>query len=81
MSHSSGSAVENFGDPDSHLTHSKASVVMYFFGFNESFAGDKGLAKFTEQMTRLVEETKAKDYGSRVATNRFGFADRVRKYR
>ncbi|MGB7344537.1 MAG: PVC-type heme-binding CxxCH protein [Pirellulaceae bacterium] len=54
---------ENFGDPDKHLTHSKASVVMYFFGFNESFAGKKGLAKFTSDMTKLVNETKAKDYG------------------
>ncbi len=54
---------ENFGDPDSHLAHSKASVVLYFFGFNESFAGEKGLARFTADMTKLVEETKANDYG------------------
>ena len=37
---------ENFGAPDKHLAHSKASVVMYFFGFNESFDGDAGLTKF-----------------------------------
>ncbi len=55
---------ENFGDPDKHLAHSEASVVMYFFGFNESFAGEKGLQKFTADMTRLVEETKSKDYGT-----------------
>ncbi|MDG2222544.1 MAG: GDSL-type esterase/lipase family protein [Rubripirellula sp.] len=54
---------ENFGDPDQHLTHSQASVVMYFFGFNESFAGKKGLKKFTDQVTRLVKETQAKDFG------------------
>ena len=54
---------ENFGEPDKHLAHSKASVVMYFFGFNESFAGKKGLAKFTKDMTKLVNETKSKDYG------------------
>ncbi|MEM8666607.1 MAG: PVC-type heme-binding CxxCH protein [Planctomycetota bacterium] len=54
---------QNFGEPDKHLTHSQASVVMYFFGFNESFAGKKGLAKFAEQMTRLVTETQSKDYG------------------
>ncbi|MFK8114008.1 MAG: PVC-type heme-binding CxxCH protein [Rubripirellula sp.] len=57
---------ENFGDPDKHLTHSQASVVVFFFGLNESFAGDKGLAKFTREMTRLVEETKSKDYGKGV---------------
>ncbi len=54
---------QDFGEPDKHLAHSQASVVMYFFGFNESFAGDRGLKKFTADMTKLVEETKTKDYG------------------
>jgi len=54
---------ENFGDPDSHLTHSTASVVVYFFGFNESFSDAQGLDEFAQQMTKLVKETKAKDYG------------------
>ncbi len=54
---------ENFGEPDKHLSHSAASVVMYLFGFNESFGGKKGLKKFTTDMTKLVEETKSKDYG------------------
>jgi putative membrane-bound dehydrogenase-like protein len=55
----------DFGDPDSHLTHSKADVVVYFFGFNESFDGDEGLAGFSEQMTKLVEETKNKNYSGK----------------
>lgn len=54
----------NFGEPDTHLAHSKASVVMYFFGFNESFDGKKGLQAFTDQVTKLVEETKSKDFGN-----------------
>ena len=54
---------ENFGNPDKHLGHSKASVVMYFFGFNESFDGDAGLAKFSSDIKKLVQETKAKDFG------------------
>ena len=33
----------NFGEPDVHLTHSKADVILFFFGFNESFAGEAGL--------------------------------------
>ena len=52
----------DFGDSDSHLSHSQASVILFFFGFNESFAGDEGLDDFTEQMTRLVKETQAKKY-------------------
>jgi len=58
---------ENFGDPNSHLVHSKASVVICFFGFNESFHGKKGLEKFKTDMTRLVAETKSQDYSGRGA--------------
>ena len=53
----------NFGSPDDHLKHSEASVVLYFFGFSESFAGEKGLAKFTADLTKVVEDTKKQDYG------------------
>ena len=52
----------NFGDPDSHLAHSGASVVLYFFGFNESFAGEQGLDDFAADMTRLVRHTQQQDY-------------------
>lgn len=53
---------ENFGSPDDHLRHSKASVVVYFFGFNESFAGRMGLKKFKSDMVKLVKETRQKSY-------------------
>jgi len=55
----------DFGDPDSHLTHSKADVVMYFFGFNESFRGDEGLAEFAQQMEKLVQETQSKNFSGK----------------
>ncbi|MEM7479139.1 MAG: SGNH/GDSL hydrolase family protein [Planctomycetota bacterium] len=54
---------KNFGSPESHLKHSGATVILYFFGFNESFAGDKGLGDFKEEIRKLVESTKAADYG------------------
>ncbi len=54
---------ENFGDPDKHLTHSSASVIFFFFGYNESFAGQSGLSDFTNDLTQLVEQTREKDYG------------------
>ena len=57
----------NFGEPDAHLTHSKTSVVLFFFGFNESFADDEGLEAFIADMRRLVEETKQKNYDGRRA--------------
>lgn len=55
----------NFGDPDKHLTHSKADVILFFFGFNESFAGADGVDAFKADLTKLVTETKAKDYSGK----------------
>ncbi|WP_246254768.1 PVC-type heme-binding CxxCH protein [Alienimonas chondri] len=52
----------DFGSPDDHLTHVEADVILYFFGYNESFAGEEGLEDFKSDMTRLVEETKTKNY-------------------
>ncbi|MEM9704208.1 MAG: SGNH/GDSL hydrolase family protein, partial [Planctomycetota bacterium] len=52
----------DFGTPDDHLTHVKADVVLYFFGYNESFAGPDGVADFAAEMTKLVDETKTKNY-------------------
>ncbi len=53
---------KNFGSPESHLKHSGATVVLYFFGFNESFAGEPGVAGFGEEMRELVERTKSADF-------------------
>ncbi len=55
----------NFGEPDVHLQHSKADVIIGFFGFNESFAGDKGLPKFVEETTKTVEHMKSQNYSGR----------------
>ena len=52
----------NFGSPDDHLKHSQASVILFFFGYGESFAGDKGIEGFRGQLTKLIDETKQKDY-------------------
>ena len=58
---------QNFGDPDVHLNHSKASVIFFFFGFNESFAGNQGIAKFKSDLKRLISETKKKSYDGKSA--------------
>jgi putative membrane-bound dehydrogenase-like protein len=55
----------NFGSPDDHLRHSKADVILFFFGFNESFQGKAGVAGFAADLTRLVNETKTKDYSGK----------------
>ncbi len=54
--------IKNFGDPHKHLTHSEASVVLYFFGFNESFDGMDGMDDFRSQLDELLTEAKAQNY-------------------
>lgn len=58
---------KDFGTPADHLKHSGATVVLYFFGFNESFKGEEGLAEFSQQMRNLVEETKQQDFSGKGA--------------
>jgi putative heme-binding domain-containing protein len=50
---------EGFGSPEEWLDRVDASVVFAFFGFNESFAGEAGVAKFESDLTNWVRATKA----------------------
>ncbi|MEL7264341.1 MAG: PVC-type heme-binding CxxCH protein, partial [Planctomycetota bacterium] len=54
---------KNFGSPESHLKRSGANVIVYFFGFNESFAGEDGIAQFEKDLTDVVNNAKSTDYG------------------
>jgi glucose/arabinose dehydrogenase/azurin/HEAT repeat protein len=58
---------EGFGTPDEHLTFSKADVVIAFFGFNESFAGEAGLEKFKSDLEEWIKHTKAQSYNGKGA--------------
>lgn len=58
---------QNFGGPDDHLKHSGASVILYFFGANESFAGADGVDEFKTALTKLVRETQGKNYNGQGA--------------
>src|SRR5947209_5320475 len=40
----------NFGTPDQWLTKTKTDVVLAFFGYNESFAGEAGVANFKKEL-------------------------------
>ena len=57
----------NFGSPDAHLTHSKATVVLAFFGFNESFAGPAGVAKFKADVEGFLAHTVKQNYSGKGA--------------
>ncbi len=55
----------NFGSPDDHLKHSQANVILYFFGFNESFQGEAGLDAFKTQLKSLIEHTQSQNYSGK----------------
>lgn len=55
----------NFGTPEEHLAKVKADVVLYFFGSMEAFDGAAGLQQFTDDLKRLVEETRAANYSGK----------------
>ena len=57
----------NFGSPDDHLERHKADVVLAFFGFNESFAGETGLAKFEADLEKFIVNTRAQKYNGKTA--------------
>src|SRR5437667_10545505 len=44
----------DFGTPDEWLTKVQANDVFAFFGFNESFKGAEGLAKFRDDLEKLI---------------------------
>ncbi len=48
-------------------TNTQADVVFAFFGYNESYAGEEGLATFRKQLTDWLTETNAQKYNGRTA--------------
>ncbi len=45
----------NFGEPDDHLKHSKADVILCFFGYNEALRGPNGLDGFRKDLDGHVD--------------------------
>ena len=52
----------SFGTPDSWLTKTKTDVVFAFFGYNESFKGADGVAKFSGDLDAYVKNLLANKY-------------------
>src|SRR5205823_6260291 len=55
----------SFGSSDEWLTRCQADVVFAFFGYNESFAGEPGLAKFKADLQSFIKHTRAKKYNGK----------------
>ncbi len=58
---------KDFGTPDEWLTRLQADVVFAFFGYNESYEGESGLADFEEQLVRFIKHTKSQNYNGQSA--------------
>ena len=56
-----------FPKPDEWLTNLKTDVVLAFFGYSESFAGQEGLARFKGELEAFVQHTLAQKYNGRAA--------------
>src|SRR5262249_4117137 len=48
-------------------TNTKADVVLAFFGYNESFAGEAGLPKFKKDLEAFIKNTLAQKYNGKSA--------------
>ena len=57
----------NFGDPDQWLTKAQADVVFAFFGYNESFAGPAGVAKFEAVLAATIDGMQKQQYNDKSA--------------
>lgn len=58
---------DNFADLDQHLTYLKADVIIAAFGYNESFAGEEGLADFERRLEVFLSDLKSKAYNGKGA--------------
>jgi hypothetical protein len=48
---------DNFGSPDEWLNKVKADVIIAFFGYNESYAGEAGLPQFRKDLEAFIDHT------------------------
>jgi putative heme-binding domain-containing protein len=57
----------SFGSPDEWLSRTKADVILAFFGYNESFAGEQGLPKFNADLEEFIKHTLGQKYNGKSA--------------
>jgi hypothetical protein len=48
--------------PDEWLTRMKADIVIGFFGYSSSFAGQAGLENFKAELRAWIQHTRSKKY-------------------
>ena len=58
---------DNFGSQDQWLTKVEADVVFGFFGYNEAFDGEDGLAAFEQQLSEMLDGMLKQQYNGESA--------------
>ncbi len=56
---------KDFQDHGHNLTDHKPDVILAFFGFNESFGGPAGLARFKADLEKFIQETTSTNYNGK----------------
>ena len=57
----------NFGDLNQHLLYYKTDLIIAAFGYNESFAGQQGLADFKKNLDTFLTDLKSKAFNGKTA--------------
>ncbi len=55
----------HFETPDQWLTRLKADIIIAFFGYNESFEGEKGLENYKGELDAFIKHTLAQKYNGK----------------
>ena len=58
---------QGFDAPEKSLTNCKADVIFVFFGYNESFAGEGGVAKFKSDLGAMIEKYRGLQFNGKSA--------------
>ena len=57
----------HFETPDQWLTRLQTDIVLAFFGYNESFEGEEGLANFEGELEAFIQHTLNQEYNGKSA--------------
>ena len=58
---------EGFASPEDYLKLCKADVIFAYFGYNESFAGEGGVAKFKNNLGAMIDKYRGVQFNGKSA--------------
>ena len=61
-------SIGHFPTEDEWITNLQADLIIAFFGYNESFAGESGLENFKAELQAFIDHTKSMNYNGDTST-------------